>query len=151
MFSSSMFLRTVRAVALPKVAGLPVCTMACRQVNLCFYGAGPKPSRGKTPQAHKREKVSSGLSGALATFWKFSLEQKLSVLVGVVAFVAFLPKLMLLGFVGIERALVGGIIAVESAIVAAAQYLLTSAAGLGVVAFVLLTTMAFLFPRSKDS
>lgn len=62
-----------------------------------------------------------------------------------------LPKLVLVGFVGVERLLVGGIVAVESAILSAAQYIFAGAWGVGIVGFVLLAATSFLFPRKNGS
>lgn len=85
----------------------------------------------------------------VAAFWRLSSEQKLSLAIGGVILVFLVPKLALVGLAGVERALVGGVIALEMALVSAIRSLLTGALGVGVVGFVLLSTMAFLFPKEK--
>lgn len=62
-----------------------------------------------------------------------------------------LPKLVLVGFVGVERLLVGGIVAVEAAILSAVRYIFAGAWGVGLVGFVVLAAGSFLFPRKKGS
>jgi hypothetical protein len=90
-----------------------------------------------------------GFTDTIAAFWRLTSEQKLSLLIGATALIVLLPKVLLLGFVGMERLLINAIIAVESAIFAALHSLVSVAAGVGIVGFVLLTLMSFLFPR-KD-
>jgi hypothetical protein len=98
-------------------------------------------------RAKKQRKSAMVFTDAVAAFWKLTVEQKLSVVIGVTAAVYLLPKVLLLGFVGVERALISAIITVESALLVAVQSLVAVAAGVGIVGFVLLTIMSFLFPR----
>jgi hypothetical protein len=88
-------------------------------------------------------------SDLVAAVWNLSPQQKLTVVIALLAVGIILPKLFLLGFIGIERALIAGIIALENALFALARSLVSVAAGVGIVGFVLLTTWSFLFPRER--
>lgn len=118
------------------------------QVRLLHAGPQPVPPRSTVARAKKRRDESTkGFSLALATFWGFTIQQKLSVVIGVLAALILLPKALLLVFVGVERALVGGVMAVESVVIAGASKLFVVASGVAAVGFLSFVTWSFVLPN----
>jgi hypothetical protein len=86
-----------------------------------------------------------------STSLKLFPTHKACLFISLAVLLLIVPRVLLIGFVGLERLLIAAIIAVEQSIVAAVEAVLVSAAGLGIVALILRTTFSFLFPRQRGN